>query len=137
MRFSRRRIGAFARVVGNTEAEYFDPIISSYDGFRDVIAPAVFAVVPGQQQLNELLNEVAPGTLPLLHGIHLEIDQPIVAGTPITIATRPMQQRISGDIGTLNTETIISDDDGKLLATLTQKLALISGSGCAANKRFT
>ena len=136
-------IGAFARSVGSTAAEYFDPIIASFDGYHDVVAPAVFAVVPGQAQQNALLygssqvNEVAltgigTGPMPLLHGIHLELDRPIVAGMHLTAATEVTQKRISGPISALTTVTTINDGDTNRLATVTQKLALVSNRNNSA-----
>ena len=140
MQYSRRVIGAFARCVGSNAAEYFDPIIASYDGYRDVVAPAVFAVVPGQAQLNALLNGagsvneaaqsvISGGTMPLLHGIHIELERPIVAGMRLTAATEVTQKRISSPISALTTVTTIDDADANRLATVTQKLALVSSHG--------
>jgi len=126
MQFSRRRIGAFARVVGSNAAEYFDPVVAGYDGYRDVIAPAVFAVVPGQLQQNELLTEVAPGSLPLLHGIHITMSRPVVAGSHLQTTTVVTQQRKSGTISALTTETELTEEANQPIAIVTQKLALLS-----------
>ena len=126
MQFSRRIIGAFARSVGSGAAEYFDPIIASYDGYRDVIAPAVFVVVPGQAQQNSLLASNAPGLMPLLHGIHLEIFQPVVAGMRLNVKTEVTQKRMSSPVSALTTVSTINNTNNDKLAIVTQKLALLS-----------
>lgn len=125
MQFSRRRLGAFARCVGSDAAAYFDPVIAGYDGYRDVIAPAVFAVVPGQLQQNDLLVSTAPELLPLLHGIHFDLTKPIVAGSHLTAETTITQQRTGAAISAITTRTGINDESGLLLAVITQKLALL------------
>jgi acyl dehydratase len=126
LQFSRRLIGAFARSVDSTAAEYFDPIMASYDGYRDVIAPAVFVVVPGQEQQNTLLTENTVGMMPLLHGIHLEIFQPVVAGMRLNVATEVTQKRMSSPVSALTTVSTVNDANNNTLAIVTQKLALLS-----------
>jgi len=126
MRFSRRRIGAFARVLGAEAGEYFDPVSAGYDGYRDVIAPAVFAVVPGQLQQNDLLATIPAGSVPLLHGVHITMSQPIVAGVQLAAQTEVTQRRSNRPISALTTQTTIFDDAGQQLVIVTQKLALVS-----------
>jgi len=131
MQFSRRRIGAFARALGNNEAEYFDPIIAGYDGYRDVIAPAVFAVVPAQDAQTEAAHDLAPNRLGLLHGIHLELQKPIVANAVVAVASEVTQQRPAGGMLAITLRSQISDNAGLPIAVLTQKLAFLTQRGNA------
>jgi acyl dehydratase len=58
LRISRRRVGAFARAIGAKNPAYYDPYDAGYLGFRDVIAPPLFAYALTQANVEDIFTDL-------------------------------------------------------------------------------
>jgi acyl dehydratase len=85
----REKIREYANAVGETEAVYHDPKAAKAAGFRNVVAPPMFAVVysAGAMAPAILDPELGINLMMMLHGSQEFVwDEPVCAGDTITTA---------------------------------------------------
>ncbi|GEL23724.1 UPF0336 protein [Pseudonocardia sulfidoxydans NBRC 16205] len=86
----REKIREFARVLGHREAWYYDREAARAAGFRDVVAPPLFAVVYGRW-MEPLIMEPALGVdyRRMLHGAQeFSFGAPVCSGDVVTTTAR-------------------------------------------------
>jgi acyl dehydratase len=86
----REKIREFAQVLGHREPWYFDEQAARTAGFRDVVAPPMFAVVYGRW-MEPLITEPALGLdyRKMLHGAQeFTFGTPVVSGDVVTTTAR-------------------------------------------------
>jgi acyl dehydratase len=83
----REKIREFANAVGETEAVYHDADAARAAGFRDVVAPPMFAVVYSAPAVGPAVldPEIGINLMMMLHGSQEFLwGEPVVAGDTIT-----------------------------------------------------
>jgi acyl dehydratase len=86
----REKIGEYSLAIGATNPAYFDRDIATAEGFRDVVAPPMFAVVYSAGSLGAGLLDPELGIDfgMLLHGGQEFVwDEPVCCGDVITTVT--------------------------------------------------
>ena len=134
-RVSRRRVRAFARAVGATHPAYYDPYDAGYFGYRDVIAPSLFAYTLSQPFLDDVFSAtprhparsrqaesqdlvngyVNPNALVILHGLHMQLNCPIVAGQLLSVEFNKSIRK-AADWSVVTCETRVSDSAAALVS---------------------
>ena len=82
----REKIREYANAVGETDRIYFDRGVAKAEGFRDVVAPPMFAVVYSASAMGPPIFDVIGDLLPrMVHGGQEFVwGEPVCAGDTIT-----------------------------------------------------
>lgn len=122
----REHIRQFAEAIGDTNPVHRDPAAARAAGHPDIIAPPTFL-----HGLGFRFPEPSPLTDPelgvdfsrIVHGEQaFDAHRPVVAGDVLSMVTTITGIRDAGKNELLVTETAITDQDGKPVATLTATL---------------
>jgi acyl dehydratase len=116
----REKVREYALAVGETEPLYLDPEAARAAGFRDVVAPPMFAVVFGSRALGPALfdPEVGMDFARMVHGAQEFTWGPlVVAGDEITTQAEVADISERGGMGFYVFETRSDNQDGERVCT--------------------
>jgi acyl dehydratase len=111
----KEKIGEYARAVGEENPVYFDRAAAKDAGFRDVVAPPMFAVVYSWNSaaLPALDPEVDLNFAMLLHGGQEFVwGEPVCSGDVITTVASVKDISEKGGMGFYVFETVSTNQDG-------------------------
>ena len=109
------RIGQYADAVGETSAVHQDPEAAKAAGFRDVVAPPMFAVVYSSPAMGQAIldPEVGINFGAMVHGGQVfEWSEPVCAGDQITTNATCKEIYEQDGKGFYVFETISTNQDG-------------------------
>ena len=112
----KEKIGEYARAVGEENPVYFDRAAAKEAGFRDVVAPPMFAVVYswGAVALPAVDPEVDLNFAMLVHGGQaFTWDEPVCSGDMISTVASVKDISEKGGMGFYVFETVSTNQDGQ------------------------
>ncbi len=112
----REKIREFADAVGEESTVHRDPEAAQEAGFRDVVAPPMFAVVYSGRALRPALfdDEVAMDFSKMVHGGQEFVwGEPVCAGDSLSTTATVKDITQKGDKGFYVFETISQNQDGQ------------------------
>jgi acyl dehydratase len=112
----KEKIGEYARAVGEENPVYFDRAAAKDAGFRDGVAPAMFAVVYswGSVALPAVDPEVDLNFAMLVHGGQEFVwGEPVCSGDVITTVASVKDVSEKGGMGFYVFETVSTNQDGQ------------------------
>jgi acyl dehydratase len=112
----KEKIGEYARAVGEENPVYFDRAAAKDAGFRDVVAPPMFAVVYSWNSagLPALDPEVDLNFAMLLHGGQEFVwGEPVCSGDVITTVASVKDISEKGGMGFYVFETVSTNQEGQ------------------------
>jgi acyl dehydratase len=115
----KEKIGEYARAVGEENRVYFDRAAAKDAGFRDVVAPPMFAVVYSWSSaaLPALDPDVDINFAMLLHGGQEFVwGEPVCSGDVITTVSSVKDISEKGGMGFYVFETVSTNQDGQEVA---------------------
>jgi acyl dehydratase len=111
----KEKIGEYAHAVGEDNPIYFDRAAATEAGFRDVVAPPMFAVVYCAGSFAPALfdPEVGINFAMMVHGSQeFEWSEPVVSGDLISTVTSVKDISEKGGMGFYVFETVSTNQDG-------------------------
>lgn len=123
----REKVREFARAVGASNAVHFDSATAQVLGYRDVIAPATFAVIIQEQALAQLLADPDAGIdfSRVVHGDQrFSYSRPIVAGDELQASLTVSSIKSLGAHSMVTATCTIVDAAGELVVTATSTLVV-------------
>lgn len=124
---SRAKITEFAEAVGAQSPLHHVPEAAVQAGYRDVVAPATFAVVIAQRAESEYIADPASG-IDFSRVVHANESfthsRPLVAGDVVSTAVHVASLTARAGITMVTTRTEITDDGGAHVATVVSTLAV-------------
>jgi len=118
----REKIREYAHAVGETDPVYLDPEAARSAGYRDVVAPPMFAVVyAGSTMAPAIFDpEVGIDFPRMVHGgQEFRWGRPVVAGDEITTTATVKDISERGGMGFYVFETVSENQDGDTVCTAT------------------
>ena len=115
----KEKIGEYARAVGEENQVYFDREAAKEAGFRDVVAPPMFAVVYswGSVALPAVDPDVDLNFAMLVHGgQEFEWSEPVCSGDVISTVASVKDIHEKGGMGFYVFETVSTNQDGQEVA---------------------
>jgi acyl dehydratase len=115
----KEKIGEYARAVGEENAVYFDRAAAKEAGFRDVVAPPMFAVVYswGSVAQPAIDPEVDLNFAMLVHGGQEFVwGEPVCSGDTISTVASVKDIHEKGGMGFYVFETVSTNQDGAEVA---------------------
>ena len=112
----KEKIGEYARAVGEENPVYFDRAAAREAGFRDVVAPPMFAVVYSAGSFAPALfdPEVGINFAMMVHGgQEFEWGEPVCSGDVISTVTTVKDISEKGGMGFYVFESVSTNQDGQ------------------------
>ncbi len=123
----REHVREFASAIGATASVHRDPDAARAAGYRDVVAPATFAVVVQERTLAQLLADEQAGIdfSRVVHGEQrFRFTRPIVAGDALTAVLTVTSVKTLGGNAMVTADTEITDDAGHHVVTAISTLVV-------------
>jgi acyl dehydratase len=112
----KEKIGEYARAVGEENPVYFDRAAAEEAGFRDVVAPPMFAVVYSSGSVAPAIfdPEVELNFAMMVHGGQEFVwGEPVCAGDTISTVTTVKDISEKGGMGFYAFESVSTNQDGQ------------------------
>jgi acyl dehydratase len=112
----KEKIGEYARAVGEENTVYFDRAVATEAGFRDVVAPPMFAVVFSSGSVAPALfdPDVELNFAMMVHGgQEFEWGEPVCSGDVISTVTSVKDISEKGGMGFYVFESVSTNQDGQ------------------------
>jgi acyl dehydratase len=126
----REKIREFAEAVGADDVVHVDRVLARAAGYRDVIAPATFAVVIAQQCERQFVVDPEAGIdfSRLVHGEQRFVHhRPITAGDEIVAVLTIDSVKSVGGSSMVTTRTELSTVQGEPVCTATSTVVIRAG----------
>jgi acyl dehydratase len=121
----REKIREFARAIGATDPEYFDPEAARAIGYADVVAPPTFPVVVTMAASRQIIDDPALGLdySRVVHGDQkFAYTRPVVAGDALVCVNSVDEITARGGHDFVTTRTEVTTESGEPVVTVWSKL---------------
>ena len=112
----KEKIGEYARAVGEENPVYFDRVAATEAGFRDVVAPPMFAVVYSSGSVAPAIfdPDVGLNFAMMVHGgQEFAWGEPVCSGDVISTVTTVKDISEKGGMGFYVFESVSTNQDGR------------------------